>query len=111
MLDFFGKSSPVQVLPRFRFTPGSILSMFGGEIPAVGTLPKPVGDLHSPPKCIQTRSSHMEKEITIAEFAEELKTRLQAGKTVDCCKDELLRLADIISAKIGEEKILVSWKP
>jgi len=52
----------------------------------------------------------MEKEITIAEFAEELRTRLQTGKTVDCCKNELLRLADIISAKIGDEKILVTWK-
>ena len=52
----------------------------------------------------------MEKNITIAEFAAELKTRLEKGKTVDCCKDELLRLADIITEKIGNEKILVTWK-
>lgn len=52
----------------------------------------------------------MEKEITIAEFATELKERLNNGKTVDCCKPELLRLADIISEKIGNEKIKVMWK-
>ncbi len=52
----------------------------------------------------------MEKQITIAEFAKELKLRLNNGKTVDCCKPELLNLADIISEKIGQEKILVTWK-
>ncbi len=52
----------------------------------------------------------MEKEITIAEFADELKQRLNEGKTVDCCRDELFRLADIIKEKIGEEKILVTWQ-
>jgi hypothetical protein len=52
----------------------------------------------------------MEKEISLTEFAQELRTRLQEGKTVDCCKEELLRLADIISEKIGSEKILVTWK-
>ena len=52
----------------------------------------------------------MEKEITIAEFADELKTRLNEGKTIECCKPELLRLADIIKSKIGQEKILVEWK-
>ncbi len=50
------------------------------------------------------------KEITIAEFADELKKRLTDGKTVDCCKDELLNMADIIKEKIGQEKISVSWK-
>ena len=52
----------------------------------------------------------MEKEITITEFAKELKQRLNEGKTVDCCKEELLRLDDIIEKKIGDEKILVTWK-
>jgi hypothetical protein len=52
----------------------------------------------------------MEKEITITEFADELKKRLNNGKTVDCCKPELLRLADIISEKIGQEKIKVMWQ-
>ncbi len=52
----------------------------------------------------------MKKEITIAQFADELKTRLGKGKTVDCCKEELLNLADIIKEKIGDEKITVNWK-
>ncbi|NQT57912.1 MAG: hypothetical protein HQ557_02910 [Bacteroidetes bacterium] len=52
----------------------------------------------------------MEKEITLAEFAKELKVRLENGKTVDCCKQELLNLADIITDKIGSEKITVTWK-
>ena len=52
----------------------------------------------------------MEKVITLAEFAAELKTRLEEGKTVDCCKEELLRLADIVKRKIPGEKIKVQWK-
>jgi hypothetical protein len=52
----------------------------------------------------------MEKEITLSEFADELKVRLQKGETVDCCKVELLRLADILKEKLPDEKILVSWK-
>ena len=52
----------------------------------------------------------MEKTITLAEFAQELTQRLNDGKTVDCCKAELLRLADILKEKLPEEKILVTWK-
>jgi len=51
-----------------------------------------------------------QKEITLAEFADELTARLNAGQTIDCCKDELLRLAVIIKDKIGTEKIMVEWK-
>ena len=50
-----------------------------------------------------------QKEITLREFAEELKTRLNEGKTIDCCKDELIKLADIIKNKIPDEKITVDW--
>ena len=52
----------------------------------------------------------MEKEITLLEFADELIRRLQNGKTVDCCREELLRLAEILKKKLPEEKILVNWK-
>ncbi len=51
-----------------------------------------------------------QKEITLTQFADELKTRLMDGKTVDCCKDELVRLAEIIKEKIPGEKITVTWK-
>ena len=52
----------------------------------------------------------MKKEITLAQFADELKVRLSAGKTVDCCKEELLTLAELIKRKIPKEKITVNWK-
>ena len=52
----------------------------------------------------------MQKEITISQFADELKSRLNNGQTVDCCKKELLNLADIVKEKIGTEKITVDWK-
>jgi len=52
----------------------------------------------------------MEKEITMTEFADELTQRLKRGKTVDCCREELLRLAVILKEKIPEEKIRVNWK-
>lgn len=49
------------------------------------------------------------KEITIREFADELITRLNGGQTIDCCKEELLNLAEIVKEKIGDEKIMVEW--
>lgn len=52
----------------------------------------------------------MKKEITLAQFADELKTRLTVGKTLDCCKDELLALAEIVKRKLPQEKITVNWK-
>ena len=51
-----------------------------------------------------------EKIITIREFADELEKRLKNGKTVDCCKEELLNLAVLIRDKIGDETIKVHWK-
>jgi hypothetical protein len=58
----------------------------------------------------EVRRMEGKREITLSEFADELVRRLQEGKTIDCCKDELLRLAVIVKKKIGQEKILVSWK-
>ena len=51
-----------------------------------------------------------EREISLTQFVEELNDRLEKGKTVDCCKEELLRLGKIVKEKIGNEKILVTWK-
>ena len=50
------------------------------------------------------------KEITLAEFADELIERLEKGQTIDCCKEELINLAAIVKEKIGNEKITVDWK-
>lgn len=52
----------------------------------------------------------MEKEITVAQFAEELMTRIDRSQTIDCCKDEIRRLAHLAAQKMGAEKILVHWK-
>ncbi len=49
------------------------------------------------------------KIITIENFALELRSRLESGKTIDCCKKELLRLSDILIEKIPNEKIEVDW--
>lgn len=52
----------------------------------------------------------MEKEITLKEFATDLKARIETGKTIDCCKPEIIRLADMAAAKMPAEKIRVEWK-
>ncbi len=50
------------------------------------------------------------KIISLKIFADELESRLKAGQTVDCCHDELIRLADIIRNKLPNETIEVEWK-
>ncbi len=50
------------------------------------------------------------KNITLKEFADELELRLKAGKTIDCCKQELITLAGIIRTKLPQEIIEVDWK-
>ncbi|MDF1567998.1 MAG: hypothetical protein RQ801_01020 [Spirochaetaceae bacterium] len=52
----------------------------------------------------------MNKKITIREFADELVERLNAEKTVDCCKKELLNLAAIVKKEIPDLAIEVDWK-
>jgi hypothetical protein len=52
----------------------------------------------------------MEKTITLSEFMDELTFRLKQGKSVDCCKDELMRLSEIIKNKLPGETIKVNWK-
>ena len=50
------------------------------------------------------------KTITLKQFADELELRLKAGKTIDCCHDELIRLAQIVREKLPGETIEVDWK-
>jgi hypothetical protein len=50
------------------------------------------------------------RTITVAELADELKTRLNNNQSVDCCKDELMNLAAIAKDKIGTEMVEVHWK-
>jgi len=52
----------------------------------------------------------MKKTITVQEFATELTKRINEAKTIECCKDEILNLAQLAAKKIGSEKIEVNWK-
>jgi len=81
--------------------------MQGGNCSERQSKKKPLGTKEN---IIYIKGNTMEKVITISEFADELKKRLNDGKTVDCCKPELIRLADICSKKIGNEKIKVEWQ-
>jgi hypothetical protein len=50
------------------------------------------------------------KTITLKQFADELELRLNAGKTIDCCRDELIKLVQIVREKLPSETIEVDWK-
>ncbi|MBK7401503.1 MAG: hypothetical protein IPJ34_35930 [Myxococcales bacterium] len=52
----------------------------------------------------------MMKEITVKELADELCARIDSTKGIDCCKEEIKRLAVLAGQKLGNEKILVDWK-
>ena len=52
----------------------------------------------------------MKKTISVKEFADELVRRLNNGKTVDCCKEELVNLASIVKREIPDHPIEVEWK-
>lgn len=52
----------------------------------------------------------MTKEITIREFAAELVARIDNAKTIDCCKEEIKKLAELAKARLGDEKVTVTWK-
>ncbi|MDH4200596.1 MAG: hypothetical protein OEV66_09475 [Spirochaetia bacterium] len=51
----------------------------------------------------------MKKEITVRELCQELKKRVGEAKTIDCCKEEIVNLANLASEKMGHEKIMVDW--
>lgn len=52
----------------------------------------------------------MKKNITVSQLAGEIMERLENSKTIDCCKEEIMNLANLASEKIGQEMIEVSWK-
>jgi len=52
----------------------------------------------------------MKKEVTIKEFVDELLTRIDNTKDINCCKEEIKVFADYVAGKIGEDKILIDWK-
>jgi hypothetical protein len=52
----------------------------------------------------------MKKKITVSQFADELVQRIDAAKDIDCCKEELVNLANLAKDKMGNELIEVNWK-
>lgn len=52
----------------------------------------------------------MKKVITISEFTEELISRIEKDKTVDCCREEIKKFARLAKEKMGKETIEVNWK-
>jgi hypothetical protein len=52
----------------------------------------------------------MKKEVTVREFVEELLSRIENAKDINCCKAELKVFAEHVTKKIGDDKIVVDWK-
>ena len=52
----------------------------------------------------------MKKTITINEFCEELKMRIEDGKTLDCCAEEIVKLAEMAQKHMGDKQVEVSWQ-
>lgn len=53
----------------------------------------------------------MMKEITVREFVKELYDRIDKSKGIDCCKDEIKKLAKLAEDKIPDATLTVDWKP
>jgi hypothetical protein len=52
----------------------------------------------------------MKKRITVKELSKELVARINKHKHIDCCADEIKRLARLAAAKMPNTKVLVTWK-
>ena len=52
----------------------------------------------------------MEKEISIKQFCDELISKIDSAKGIDCCKVEIKRLAEMAKKEMPEKKIKVLWK-
>ena len=53
--------------------------------------------------------TQVKKEITVSEFRDVLKKRIAASKEINCCKEEIERLADMAAEHMGDKKIMVYW--
>ena len=52
----------------------------------------------------------MKKIISINEFSDELMARIDKSKDIECCKEEIRKLAAIAKKEIPGVKIEVTWK-
>lgn len=52
----------------------------------------------------------MKKTLTISEFSDELIERIEKTKDIQCCSEEIKKLAAIAKESIGSQTIEVNWK-
>jgi hypothetical protein len=52
----------------------------------------------------------MKKKITITQFSDELIKRVQESKDIECCREEIVNLANTAKQKIGDQLIEVNWQ-
>ena len=52
----------------------------------------------------------MKKTISIKEFSDELMARIDKSKDIECCRDEIRKLAVIVKKEIPDVQIEVNWK-
>jgi hypothetical protein len=52
----------------------------------------------------------MKKILKVREFADELIRRIENEKGIDCCKEEIKKLALMTKEHLGEKNIEVNWK-
>jgi hypothetical protein len=52
----------------------------------------------------------MKKILSVKDFADELVQRIDSKKGIDCCKEEIKKLAALAKKYIGDKEIEVDWK-
>lgn len=52
----------------------------------------------------------MQKDVTMSQFADDLIQRIDKHKTIDCCKEEIKKLAQMAKEHMKDKTISVDWK-
>lgn len=52
----------------------------------------------------------MKKSITMEQFTRDLIQRIDKHKDIDCCKEEIKRLAEMAKEHMKDKTITVEWK-
>lgn len=52
----------------------------------------------------------MKKDIKMDQFADDLVKRIDKNKTIDCCKEEIKKLAEMAKQHMSDKTITVTWK-
>ncbi len=51
----------------------------------------------------------MKQQVKIKDFADALLKRIKNDETIDCCKEEIEKLAKLIKDKLPEETLEMEW--